>query len=61
MNNKDIALSLIDTKEFLTDAEKDIVFSYSPDLVWQFLNKIEDNRWLNINVYCEREDEKYDD
>lgn len=41
-NNKDIALSLIETKEFLTDAEKDIVFSYSPDLVWKFLNKIDE-------------------
>jgi hypothetical protein len=48
------AQELINTKEILTNEEREIVLSFDPELDRKYLNKLYGDRgWLNINVYSE--------
>jgi hypothetical protein len=49
------AQELIDTKEILTNEEREVVLSFDPELDSKYLNNIGNGRWLNINVYSEHE------
>lgn len=49
------ALELIQTKEILTNEEREIVLAYDKALDLKYLNDIGQGRWLNINVYSEAE------
>jgi hypothetical protein len=49
------ALQLINTKEILTNAEREIVLAFDKELDTKYLNNIGQDRWLNINVYSEHE------
>jgi hypothetical protein len=49
------AQELIDTKEILTNEEREIVLSFDSKLDSKYLNNIGNGRWLNINVYSEHE------
>ena len=49
------AQELINTKEILTNKEREIVLAFDSELDCKYLNNIGENRWLNINVYSEHE------
>ena len=50
------AQELINTKEILTNEEREIVLAFDPELDRKYLNKLYGDRgWLNINVYSEYE------
>jgi hypothetical protein len=49
------AQELINTKEILTNEEREIVLAFDSELDYKYLNNIGENRWLNINVYSEHE------
>jgi hypothetical protein len=49
------AQELINTKEILTNEEREIVLAFDSELDYKYLNNIGENRWLNINVYSEYE------
>ncbi len=49
------AQELINTKEILTNEEREIVLAFDSELDCKYLNNIGENRWLNINVYSEHE------
>ena len=50
------AQELINTKEILTNKEREIVLAFDPELDRKYLNKLYGDRgWLNINVYSEHE------
>jgi len=53
------AQELIDTKEILTNEEREIVLSFDPKLDSKYLNDIGNGRWLNINVYSERDHDEF--
>jgi hypothetical protein len=46
---------LINTVEVLTQEEYDFCNSWDSEETWKFMNRIGENRWLNINVYSEAE------
>ncbi len=49
------AQELINTKEILTNEEREIILAFDSELDCKYLNNIGENRWLNINVYSEHE------
>ena len=49
------AQQLIDTKEILTNEEREAVLSFDKELDRMYLNKVGENRWLNTNVYSEHD------
>jgi len=49
------AQQLIDTKEILTNEEREVVLAFDKELDRMYLNNIGENRWLNCNVYSEHE------
>jgi len=53
------AQELINTKEILTNEEREIVLSFDPELDRKYLNDIGNGRWLNINVYSERDHDEF--
>lgn len=53
------ALQLIETKEILTNEEREIVLAFDKQLDKNFLNDIGGGRWLNTNVYSEHEHDEY--
>jgi hypothetical protein len=53
------AQELIDTKEILTNEEREIVLLFDPELDREYLNDIGNGRWLNINVYSERDHDEF--
>lgn len=46
---------LINTVEVLTQEEYDFCNSWDSEETWKYMNRIGENRWLNINVYSEAE------
>jgi hypothetical protein len=54
------AQELINTKEILTNEEREIVLAFDPELDRKYLNSLYGDRgWLNINVYSEREHDEF--
>ena len=53
------AQELINTKEILTNKEREIVLSFDPELDSKYLNNIGNSRWLNCNVYSERDHDEH--
>lgn len=54
------AQELINTKEILTNEEREIVLAFDPKLDREFLFKLHGDRgWLNTNVYSEHEHEEH--
>lgn len=49
------ALQLINTKEILTNAEREIVLAFDKELDSKYLHNVGNDRWLNTNVYSEHE------
>ena len=49
------AQQLIDTKEILTNEEREVVLAFDKELDSKYLNNVGENRWLNINVYSEHD------
>jgi hypothetical protein len=50
------AQELINTKEILTNEEREIVLAFDPELDRKYLNILYGDRgWLNTNVYSEHE------
>ena len=49
------AQQLIDTKEILTNEEREVVLAFDKELDRMYLNNVGENRWLNINVYSEHD------
>lgn len=47
------AQQLIDTKEILTNEEREVVLAFNKELDRMYLNNIGEGRWLNTNVYSE--------
>ena len=46
---------LINTVEVLTQEEYDFCNAWDSEETWKYMNRIGENRWLNINVYSEAE------
>jgi hypothetical protein len=53
------AQELINTKEILTNEEREIVLAFDPKLDSKYLNNVGNDRWLNINVYSERDHDEH--
>ena len=53
------AQELINTKEILTNEEREIVLLFDPKLDSKYLNNVGNDRWLNINVYSERDHDEH--
>ena len=53
------AQELINTKEILTNEEREIVLAFDSELDRKYLNDIGNDRWLNINVYSERDHDEH--
>lgn len=51
--------TLINTKEILTQEEYEFCVEWDAAEAWKYLNNIGEGRWLNINVYSEREHEEH--
>ena len=49
------AQQLINSKEILTNEEREVVLAFDANLDRMYLNDIGQGRWLNINVYSEAE------
>lgn len=49
------AQQLIDTKEILTNEEREVVLAFDKELDRMYLNSIGEGRWLNTNVYSEHD------
>jgi hypothetical protein len=49
------ALELINTKEILTNEEREVVLAFDKELDRMYLNNIGEGRWLNVNVYSEHD------
>jgi len=49
------AQQLIDTKEILTNEEREVVLAFDKELDSKYLNNIGEGRWLNVNVYSEHD------
>ena len=49
------AQQLIDTKEILTNEEREVVLAFDKELDSKYLNDIGEGRWLNVNVYSEHD------
>jgi hypothetical protein len=49
------AQQLIDTKEILTNEEREVVLAFDKELDSKYLNNIGGDRWLNVNVYSEHD------
>jgi hypothetical protein len=53
------ATELINTKEILTDQEREIVVAFDKELEKKFLFNLGGGRWLNNNVYSEAEHQEF--
>jgi hypothetical protein len=51
---------LMNTKEVLTQSEYEFCKAWDSEEAWQYLNKIGEDRWLNVNVYSEADKEEFD-
>ena len=49
------AQQLINTKEILTNEEREVVLAFDKELDRMYLSNIGENRWLNTNVYSEHD------
>ena len=53
------AQELINTKEILTNKEREIVLLFDPKLDSKYLNNVGNDSWLNIIVYSERDHDEH--